>query len=91
VTRLKLSDLKNVLEEDLPYSIIVDYLRFLSAFGRGTKVSSSDEDLMVALKVESPQYASQKMTNLYLNELVRREPSKITGAGRRAFQYYVPK
>lgn len=91
MTRLKLSDLKNVLEEDLPYSIIVDYLRFLSAFGRGTKVSSFDEDLMVALKVESPQYASQKMTNLYLNELVRREPGKITGAGRRAFQYYVPK
>jgi hypothetical protein len=91
VTKLKLSDLKNVLEEDLPYSTIVDYLRFLSAFGRGTKVSSFDEDLMVALKVESPQYASQKMTNLYLNELVRREPSKTTGIGRKQFQYYVPK
>jgi hypothetical protein len=45
----------------------------------------------VALKVESPQYASQKMTNLYLNELVRREPSKTTGIGRKQFQYYVPK
>ena len=91
MTRLKLSDLKNVLEEDLPYSIIVDYLRFLSAFGRGTKVSSFDEDLMVALKVESPQYASQKMTNLYLNELVRRESGRHVGLGRKPFMYYVPK
>ena len=91
MTRLKLSDLKNVLEEDLPYSVIVDYLRFLSVFGRGTKVSSHDEDLMVALKVDSPQYASQKMTNLYTHELVRREPGKITGIGRRPLQYYVPK
>ncbi len=91
MTKLKLSDLKNILEEDLPYSIIVDYLRFLSVFGRGAKVSSFDEDLMVALRVDSPQLASQKMTNLYLNELVRREPSKQNGLGRRPFQYYVPK
>ena len=91
MTKLKLSDLKNVIEEDLPYSLIVDYLRFLHAFGRGTKVSSFDEDLMVALRVDSPQNASQKMTNLYLNELVRREPSKQNGLGRRPFQYYVPK
>ena len=91
MTKLKLSDLKNVIEEDLPYSLIVDYLRFLHVFGRGTKVSAFDEDLMVALHVDTPQYASQKMTNLYLNELVRRESGRHVGLGRKPFVYYVPK
>ena len=91
MTKLRLSDLKNVLEEDLPYAVIVDYLRFLSAFGRGTKVSVLDEDLWVALHVEDPSHASQKLATLYMNELVRREAGKSTIPGRKPFVYYVPK
>ena len=91
MTKLKLSDLKNVIEEDLPYSVIVDYLRFLHAFGRGTKVSSLDQDLMVALKVDYPSIASQKLSTLFSHELVRREPQKNVETGRKPFVYYVPK
>ena len=91
MTKLRLSDIKNVLEEELPYSVIVDYLRFLHVFGRGTKVSAFDADLMVALNVDTPHYASQKMVALYRHDLVRREQSKDTGFGRKPFIYYAPK
>ena len=91
MTKLRLSDIKNVLEEDLPYSAIVDYLRFLHTFGRGTKVSSSDQDLHAALRVENAAYASQKLATLHSYELVRREIQKNTEMGRRPFLYYVPK
>lgn len=91
MTKIKLSDLKNVLEEDLPYAVIVDYLRFLSAFGRGTKVSALDEDLWTALHIDSAAHASQKLATLYMNELVRREAGKSTIPGRKPFFYYVPK
>lgn len=91
MTKLKLSDLKNVLEEDLPYTVIVDYLRFLSAFGRGTKVTALDEDLMVALKVDSPAHASQKLATLYQQELLRRAEGRSTQMGRKPFAYYAPK
>ena len=91
MTKLKLSDLKNVIEEDLPYSLIVDYLRFLHAFGRGTKVSPFDDDVMVALHVDNPQHASQKLAALYLNEFLRREVGRSLNHGRKPFQYYAPK
>ena len=91
MTKLKLSDLKNVLEEDLPYAVIVDYLRFLSAFGRGTKVSALDEDVWAALRIDTAAHASQKLAQLYMNELVRREAGKSTIPGRKPFTYYVPK
>lgn len=91
MTKLRLSDIKNVLEEDLPYSTIVDYLRFLHTFGRGTKVSALDQDLHVALKVENASYASQKLATLYQYELVRRDKDSQSWSGRKPFLYYVPK
>ena len=91
MTKLRLSDIKNVLEEDLPYSAIVDYLRFLHTFGRGTKVSSSDQDLHAALRVENAAYASQKLATLYQYELVRRDKDSQSWSGRKPFLYYVPK
>lgn len=91
MTKLKLSDIKNVIEEDLSYSVIVDYLRFLHVFGRGTKVSPTDPALLVALNVESVSHASQKMAALYSHELVRREQQKKIEMGRRPFVYHVPK
>lgn len=91
MTKLKLSDVKNILDEDLAYSTIVDYLRFLGTFGRGTKVTCFDEDLIATLRVETANNASQKMSNLYLNDLVRREQVKNIKHGRKPFVYYVPK
>lgn len=91
MTKLKLSDIKYIIESDYSYAVIVDYLRFFHVFGRGTKVSAADPDLMVALQVETPAHASQKMVMLFRHRLVRREVPKHSGAGRIAYLYYLPK
>lgn len=91
MTKLRLSDIKHIIEADYSYAVTVDYLRFFHVFGRNNKVSAADPELIAALQVETPAHASQKMSMLYRHKLVRREIPKHGGAGRIAYLYYLPK
>ena len=97
MTKLKLSDITNILVSDYPYASIVDYLRFMHRFGRGTKVLSTDPEMSEALQSDIGSTTSLKLAKLYRLGLMRREfpaaPRKkkdIVG-GRKPYLYYIPK
>jgi hypothetical protein len=90
MNRVKSSDIA-IIDYEYPYSMIVDYLRFVKTFPRGKKVSLLDPKLMDALKVNYPSHASQKLANLFHNGLLKRDMAKGEGTGRKPYLYYLPK
>jgi predicted transcriptional regulator len=79
-----------ILNRDLHYGIMIDYMRIAKNIG-SKKFMSTDEELIEALKCSNKSLSSLKLGTLWNLGLVTREPkpSNVKHKGRLGFIYTI--
>ncbi len=88
MSKLKLSQVEEIIGGDNSYATIVDYLRLVQKYGTKSKFISIDPELLDVLKCQSVSSISVKLIKLYNVGLADRSyPTKNISKGRIAFLY----